>query len=172
MRVSIVRLFYMHQHHRALVVGFALLITLVAGMFVFAYLKKTEIVEAPTVNTGNKKDGEVKYASITRINAKHFYSDGTHTLVGEIAFPTPCDLLESSVRVAESMPEQVTIDFAVINTAEVCAQQETSQRFKVEVRASEFATFTATLDGVPVELNLMPSLPGESPDDFELYIKG
>lgn len=162
----------MHQHHKALIVGFALLVTLVAGMFVFAYLKKTEVVEAPTVQTEVKKDGEVKYASITRITAKHFFNNGVHTLVGEIPFPTPCDLLKTDALVAESMPEQVTIDFTVINTAESCVQQETNQRFKIEVQASEQATFKARFQGVAVELNLMNPEPGETPDDFELYTKG
>jgi hypothetical protein len=139
-------------------------------MFTFAYLKKKEMVEvAPQAAVPEEK---VAYAEITRIEAKHFFIDGVHTLVGEIPMPTPCDLLEATSRVAESMPEQVTVDFTVINNAEFCAQVITGQRFKVSTTASEGATFTATFMGRPVELNLIPAAPGETPDDFELFIKG
>lgn len=152
----------------AIIVIFTLLI---AGMFVFAYLKKTEI----TQEDGSMQDQaqeDVKYASITRIEAKHFYIDGVHTVAGEIPMPTPCDLLDAQTVVAESYPEQITLDFSVINNAEFCAQQITPQRFKVSVEASEEASFNARFMGRDVELNLIPALDGETPDTFELFIKG
>ena len=86
--------------------------------------------------------------------------------------PTPCDLLESSAVVAESFPEQIMIDFSVLNNAEFCSQVITPQRFKVTAPASEKATFSAKFMGRDVELNLIPAEPGEVPDDFELFIKG
>src|SRR5690606_21725381 len=95
------------------------------------------------------------YAGITHINAKHFYENGVHTLVGEIPMPTPCDLLEADALVAESMPEQVTVDFMVVNNADFCAQVITPQRFKVSSSASEAAVFRATFAGREVTLNLL-----------------
>lgn len=86
--------------------------------------------------------------------------------------PTPCDLLESSSRVMESYPEQVAIDFNVINTADVCAQVVTEQRFMTSFTASEAATIRAMFMGRAIELNLIPAAEGETPEDFELYIKG
>lgn len=86
--------------------------------------------------------------------------------------PTPCDLLESSARVAESFPEQIMINFSVINNADFCAQVVTAQRFKVSATASPEATFSAQFMGRPVELNLIPAGAGETPDAFELFIKG
>ncbi len=152
----------------AAVVVFGLIII---GMFVFAYLKKAEITEVvvtpPVVDTVPGP-----YDTITRIDAKHFFIDGVHTLVGEILMPTPCDLLNWDSLVAESMPEQVTVNFDVINTADTCAQTVTPQRFKVTFSASENATMRATLEGRAVELNLIPPGAGESPEDFELFIKG
>lgn len=112
------------------------------------------------------------YAGITRITAKHFFDGTTHTFVGEVPLPTPCDLLETQSRVAESMPEQVTLLFTVINEAETCVQTITSQRFMIEVSAQEEAAFDAEFQGRPVVLNLLEPAPGETPDDFELYIKG
>lgn len=141
-------------------------------MFTFAFLKKNELQNDVETTQGSDSEPEVLYASISRVDAKHFYSDGLHTLVGEIAMPTPCDLLQSDVLIAESYPEQVTIDFSVINNADFCAQVVTPQRFKVEAQASEKATFSARLEGRVIELNRIPATEGESPDDFELFIKG
>lgn len=156
---------------RAVTMAIVLFTLLVVGMFLFAYLKKTEQTQETVVDETAPTE-EVKYASITRVDAKHFFNDGTHTLVGEIPMPTPCDLLESNATVAESYPEQVMIDFTVINNAEFCAQVITPQRFKVEATASEEASFTARLEGREIELNLIPAAPGETPEDFELFIKG
>jgi hypothetical protein len=152
----------------AAVVVFGLIIV---GMFVFAYLKKSEITEVAVVpRVEQTLPGP--YDSITRIDAKHFFIDGTHTLVGEILMPTPCDLLNWDTQIAESMPEQVAVHFDVINTAESCAQVVTPQRFKVTFTANEKASIRATLEGRDVEINLIPPGEGESPEDFELFIKG
>lgn len=159
------------MNQKAIAISIALFIVLVAGMFTFAYLKKSEIVETPADTTANE-EGDVKYASITRITAKHYYIDGVHTLAGEINMPTPCDLLEVESRVMESFPEQVALDFNVVNNAEFCAQQITPQRFKVSAAASPEAVFGAKFMGRDVELNLVPAGEGETPDDFELFIKG
>ena len=161
------------MQQKTIVISIALFIVIVAGMFGFAYLKKNEAAKTPVAETpSNTQATTTPYDSITRIMAKHFFVNGTHTLAGEIAMPTPCDLLESNARVMESMPEQVIVDFTVINTAKTCAQQVTPQRFKVSVQASENATFKATFMGRPVDLNLVPAGTGESPDDFELFVKG
>lgn len=160
------------MHPRAIIIAVIIFGLIILGMFTFAYLKKQEMVESPAPTTEEEPTGEVAYASITRIDAKHFYADGLHTLVGEIPMPTPCELLETDAVVAESMPEQVRVNFNVINNAEACAQVLTMARFKVEVQASEEATFSATFVGRHVELNLIPPLPGETPDDFEIFVKG
>lgn len=159
------------MHNKSIYMAVALFILVIAGMFVFAYLKKNELTnvaaepeEVPAVSG--------PYDGITRIDAKHFYIDGVHTLAGEIPMPTPCDLLNWDVRVAESMPEQATVAFDVINNSEMCAQVITPQRFKASFSASENASMRAVLEGRDVELNLIPAAEGETPDDFELFIKG
>jgi len=157
---------------RAIVVAIVFFALIVVGMFTFAFLKKTEIEEEAISVTQEQPAAEVKYASITRVDAKHFYIGGVHTLVGEIPMPTPCDLLESDVMVMESYPEQIAIDFNVINNAKFCEQIITPQRFKVSAPASVKATFSAKFMGRVVELNLIPATEGETPDEFELFIKG
>lgn len=145
---------------------------IIAGMFTFAFLKRTELEVTPApVNQGDIET-EVPYADITRIEAKHFFVDGVHTIVGQVELPTPCDLLTTQSVVRESMPEQVVFDFAVTNTSDMCAQVITAQRFKVSATASEEAVLTATFMGRSVELNLIPAGPGETPEEFELFIKG
>ncbi len=156
---------------RATIMSIILFALIVAGMFTFAFIKRSEVAENTATST-EQGTPAVAYAEITRITAKHFYIDGVHTLVGEVDMPTPCDLLESSALVMESMPEQIAVSFNVVNSAEFCAQVVTAQRFKVSASASPAATFTATFMGRPVELNLIPAEPGETPDDFELFIKG
>lgn len=159
------------MNQKIVIATLALFIVIVIGMFTFAYLKKQEIQQPPTQQE-EQPEPEVAYASITKIDAKHFFIDGVHTLAGEIPMPTPCDLLEAEARVMESYPEQIAVDFNVINTAEFCAQVITPQRFKVSATASEAATFSATFMGRAVELNIVPAGPGETPENFELFIKG
>jgi len=156
--------------NKAAMIAIILFVIVIAGMFVFAFLKQNN-TNQPTENNQEQTDND-PYAGIERIDAKHFYIDGVHTLVGEIAMPTPCDLLNSKVLIAESYPEQITIDFTVINEADNCAQVVTPQRFKVSAEASPEASFKALFMGRPVPLNIIEAEPGETPDDFELYIKG
>ena len=153
-----------------LVVSFFLLI--VVGMFVFAYLKRAEMVQAPVVEAPVEEEGGL-YPNVTRIDAKHFFIDGVHTFAGELVLPTPCDLLEVDTVVRESFPEQIVLDFNVINNSDMCAQVMTTQRFMTQpITASAEATVTATFMGRQIELNLIPAAEGETPEEFELFIKG
>lgn len=157
---------------KTIVLIVSLFVLIVAGMFIFAQLKKDELQQVEVTPTEEQQPAVVPYADIVRIDAKHYFIDGKHTLVGEVNMPTPCDLLEANASVAESMPEQVTVDFSVINTADTCAQVVTAQRFKVDFVASEQAIIKARFMGRDIELNLIPAAPGEVPEDFEVFIKG
>lgn len=106
------------------------------------------------------------------ITAKHQFIDGRHIVAGELDLPTPCHLLNTQVQVAKSLPEQVTINFSATTTAEACAQVITPTRFKVEFAAHEDAKIMATWEGQRATLNLVPVAPGESIEDFEVFIKG
>ena len=156
------------MNRRAIMLTIALFAVIVVGMFVFAFMERDQ----KDADMDTDQVADARYENITRVDGKHFYIDGVHTVVGEIALPTPCDLLEGSARVAESMPEQITIEFDVVNNAEFCAQMITPQRFKVSSSASEDATFSAMFEGRPIELNLVEAEAGETPDEFELFIKG
>lgn len=157
-----------------LAIAISVIAVIIVGMFLFAYYKSTQIApsENPNENIPDQKAPSGPYDFIERIDAKHFYIDGTHTLVGEMLMPTPCDLLEWKVQIAESFPEQVAVNFTVINTADACAQVVTPQRFKVSFDASKDAVIHAMLEGKSVNLNLIPAAEGETPGEFELFIKG
>ncbi len=156
------------MNKKSIILAVIIFSLIVAGMFIFAYLKKTEISQAPVV----VEKETVAYPEIERIDAKHYFIDGVHTLVGELTMPTPCDLLEVNAVVMESFPEQIKVDFNVINNSQMCAQVLTTQRFKVSATASGEAVFGATFMGRNIELNLIPASAGEVPEDFELFIKG
>lgn len=158
--------------HKGIIAAAIVLILLIGGMFMFAYLERKNIENEQTAPYTPPTDEEVPYPDITRIDAKHFFIDGTHTLAGEILFPTPCDLLNWETMIAESFPEQVTISFTVTNYADTCAQVVTPQRFKVDFDASENASIRARFEGRAIDLNLIPAGPDENPDEFELFIKG
>ncbi|MCR4286073.1 MAG: hypothetical protein NUW00_04230 [Candidatus Kaiserbacteria bacterium] len=159
------------MNHKSTIFAGVVLSIIIIGMFVFAYIKKQEIasdVQSPVVSV----EEQDPYRNITRIDAKHFYIDTTHTLVGEIVMPTQCDLLNWDTKVQESMPETAIIDFDVVNSTKGCAEVATPQRFKVSFDASVGARVKARFMGRDVELNLIPAGEGETPDSFELFIKG
>lgn len=156
---------------KSIVLVIILFALIVVGMFVYANLKQAELAAEPTPNPVDTVV-DVPYPEVDRITATHYFIDGEHTLVGEVNMPTPCDLLEAETLVMESYPEQVLVAFTVINSTDSCTQVITPQRFKIEAVASEEASFSATFMGRSVELNLIPAAAGETPDDFEVFIKG
>ena len=157
--------------NHGIIAAIILFVLIIVGMFIFAFLKKSELSTRPIAPTPVVVK-TTPYDTITRIDAKHFDIDGVHTIVGEILMPTQCDLLNWESIVGESMPEQVTVMFTVINNADNCAQVVTPARFSVPFTASSAAVIRVTLNGRSVELNLIPAAAGEKPEDFELYLKG
>lgn len=148
----------------------ALVIILSGGAWLLMNSNEAEDI----TGTPDKTDVVDDDTDTRRIEAKRFFDDGTHTLVGEVVMPTPCDLLEVDAVVAESFPEQVTVRFSVVNNSEggVCAQVLTPQRFSVSFDASADARIRATYEGEDVELNLIEAEAHEDPEDLEPFSKG
>lgn len=160
------------MNKRTVVLVCSLLAALVVGMFTYTFMAREQMAPTEPIDPVVSVPVVEKPYGIERIDAKHFYQNGTHTVVGELPMPTPCDLLEAEALVAESMPEQITLALTVTNTTEACAMVVTPQRFMVSVGASELATWSATINGVPVELNLMEAEPGEDPTTVIIESKG
>lgn len=107
------------------------------------------------------------------ITALHQYSKGKHTIAGEVELPTPCHVLNQNVTFKSIDPEIINIDFVTTTKDEnLCAQVLTSTRYKIDFVASETASVTATWNGAPAVLNLVPVAAGESLDSFDVFIKG
>jgi hypothetical protein len=158
------------MNQRALIVSVIIFIAIVGAMFGYAAMKRAEL---STPQVGIEPAPRIDEAPEVRVNAVHFIQDDTHTVVGDLMVPTPCDLIQASVSVAESMPEQVTIALTTINNDDSCAQVMTLQRFRVDFQASKDASIRATLDGRDVILNLRDAEPGTEPEKLEdLYFKG
>lgn len=89
---------------------------------------------------------------MTQVIATKTFVDGTHTVSGVIALPTPCHQLTTEARVMESFPEQVVIDINIVDTGAICIQVIDERPWQVQVQASEQATFRATFNGKPAAL--------------------
>lgn len=155
-------------------VGAVIVVVVIGLLFYGSYtqtMKQAKQDDQGVINTATTTNDNL-YSDITTITAKHYFIDGKHTLVGEIILPTACDLLDNDFLIRETYPEQVMIDFTVINTAGDCEPALTPQRFMIEVVASAEAQFQADFMGRRVNLNLIPAPAGETPDQFELFIKG
>jgi len=154
---------------------FVLVFTLIViAMFVYAFVMRGELASKTDVENDSAVDvpSESQYQPDI-VEGKVFYSNGEFVFAGVLTTPTPCDLLEVDVVIMESMPEQIRLDFTTLNTAESCIQVLTDQRFLTSpVTASPDAVISATYNGQPVNINFVPALPGESPEEFELFIKG
>lgn len=160
------------MHSQSVIAGVVIFALIVVGMFTFTYLKKKELAETPLPPAEEEEQSPLAPYGVDRIDGTHYFIDGVHTVVGEMVMPTPCDLLEVESIVRESMPEQIVLNFNVINTADTCAQVLTPQRYSVSATASEGASIEATFKGKSVPLNLTPAPPGTTPEEFEVYIKG
>ena len=148
------------------------LVVVLVGSLIFMQFNTVSEQGSVVVDDDATDADPTPYDYIDRVDMVQFYADNMHTFVGEIDMPTPCDLLEATAEVRESMPEQIHISFNVINESEMCAQVITPARFMVTAPASEEATVTADFMGRSIELNLREPAPGETPEDFELFIKG
>lgn len=161
------------MNKRAILAAVLLFFLIVVGMFVFAYLKRSELTQVVPGPVVQRQTETEKQETSKRIDAKHFFVDGVHTIAGEIAMPTPCDLLQTNAVILGSEPQRAIISFSIVNeSGGQCAQVITQQRFKISFNAGENVAIEALYEGRAAILNLIEAGTDESPDDFELFIKG
>lgn len=130
------------------------LVVLVVVLLLFIWL-------VPPSDLGPQDDGTPITESVAVLNnplvVDHFFAEGVHTIEGTLQTPTPCYIVASDARVAESAPEQVTIAITATATGDVCAQVLASKIFSVTFSASEGAVLSATINGVSVDLDVRES---------------
>ncbi|HET8574666.1 MAG TPA: hypothetical protein VFM02_00645 [Candidatus Paceibacterota bacterium] len=145
------------------------------GVIAFVSYESYQSRSIQTAPVADANANEASTTSIELITAKHQYNAdmGTHTVAGTLETPTICDILSTSVKTEKSVKTATaTIAFKLTNTSETCAQAVGEQRFKVSFDAPENAVIQATLNGRPIQLNLVPVPKGENLDDFQIYVKG
>ena len=157
--------------NRSIILIVILFAATIAGMFTYAFLKQREVAATPSDSEVKTTEVETSYGDITRIDAKHYYIDGTHTVVGEVLVPTPCDLLESTARLADN-DQSALLELTVLNNSSDCIQVVTPARFMASLEAADNLEWKATFMGKEVPINLIEAADGERPEDFELYLKG
>ena len=104
--------------------------------------------------------------SIDTISVVHAFVGGSHSYTGEINLPTPCHELSHTVTIAESFPEQVTIDFVATTETKECTQYIIPEPFSVSFMASSEAQVSMTLNKEPL---LFKEISLDVPDIFEEY---
>ena len=92
------------------------------------------------------------------IEVTHQFIDGVHTYIGTIPLPTPCHSLSSSVTIAESFPEQVTVDLSIRQPAPdvVCIQVIAPTDFTVSFEVNINASVRFRLDGIDLPVRIIP----------------
>ena len=154
--------------HRGIILAVLVLLILIVGMFIFTYLKKNELNEVEPTSTQTSLSNNL-YSDIGTIQATHYIKDSDHVLVGTMLLPSACDILGWDVMVAESYPEQVTINFQTENYTQECIDTERAKEFKVLFTASKDAVIRVKFEGRPVTLDITESLLLEPSESLELF---
>ncbi len=151
------------------VVSIVVLVVLIIALTVYwQFFSPNKIGNQPAqvINSQNQEEAKI-------ITALHQFSKGKHIIAGEVELPTPCHILTQNVSITGLDPEHINIDFiTTTEDASLCAQVLTSTRYKIDFVASEQAVITATWNGQPAQLNLVPVAEGESLENFDVFIKG
>lgn len=145
----------------------AILFLAVVGFFIYTLL---------TTRTNDQEVGENIIATSTPteervLSAKHEFVDGIHTIAGKAEVPTSCHRLVTEPFFIGGEPLGVEVRFNTLLEGEECPSEVFEVPFRVSFEAPENATITATWNGNPARLNLIPLQEGEILDD-ELFIKG
>jgi len=144
----------------------ALLGIVAIGLFVYTLVFSPSEISSPV--TDQVQSGQTEERIMT---ARHQYVDGIHTIAGMTEVPTPCHKLVAETFFTETNPPGVEIRFNTLLEGEECPSQPYEVPFRVTFEADENAALSATWNGGPVRLNLIPLQPGEELED-ELFIKG
>ena len=144
------------------------IVVIITVLAVGIYVGKKE--QSLSNNTDTMQNGNTERTlSLVRTSRDNHY-----IYEGVIALPTPCHRLNAEPTIAESYPEQVTLNLHTIESPNPCAQVITERSFKVEFDASPNHILNARLDGVPIDVvvhdkdnSSTTTLPSE-PKDIEL----
>ena len=135
------------------------------------------IIFAPDSDTNDQSSDnqilpKVVEENIDIVNARYRFNNGRHELAGTIIVPDVCTDLSWDVAVKESMPEQIVLSFQTIRDEDqICAQVISEESFYINIAAAKEARINATLNGSPIELNLIP-VPLDEDLQSDFNVKG
>jgi hypothetical protein len=144
------------------------LVVIVVGLTAFWQFygpKSSSNQPAQVINSQNQGEERI-------ITALHQFSKGKHIIAGEVDLPTPCHVINQNVTYTSVNPDKINIDYITSTKDELCAQVLTATRYKINFPASENVEITATWNGAPAQLNLVPVGADENLENFEVFIKG
>lgn len=107
--------------------------------------------------TGNyveptKPAGEVKHKfSSSDAKIDLYYVNAKYIYFGTVTLPNPCYKVTVSSTIAESFPEQVTLNIVTQASDEICIQVIDERKIAGEIEVSEGAKFTILLNGESVD---------------------
>ncbi|KKS84710.1 MAG: hypothetical protein UV60_C0016G0011 [Parcubacteria group bacterium GW2011_GWA2_43_11] len=149
------------------VVTLVVLLGIVAvGLFFYTLVFSPTEISSPAPD--QVQSGQTEERIMT---ARHQYLDGIHTIAGVTEVPTPCHKLVAETFFTETNSTGVEIRFNTLLEGEECPSQPFEVPFRVSFEADENAALSATWNGGPVRLNLIPLQSGEELDDV-IYNKG
>ena len=146
-----------------------MVVVLAIGLFAYTY------VTAPTTND---QPQQVEEKTTPRpdaqrtITAKHQYEVGLHTLVGSVNVLTSCNTVVAEPFFLTPSRGEVEVRFSEVTGTGACEENATATTFKVTFEGPENLSMSATWNGAPVTLNLVPARAGENLNDFAGDIKG
>ncbi|MEM9336237.1 MAG: hypothetical protein AAGA35_00065 [Patescibacteria group bacterium] len=138
---------------RAQLLVWGLFLLLLAGMAGFAwlyYIERAQPADSPAQEPVLAEPNPI--APLQDLRLQRQFVNGEHRFSGLVTLPTPCFEVREEVIVAESFPEQVSIDLSLESTSDFCTQVLTPYTFTFVVAVSENASFIARFNQVAVPI--------------------
>ena len=129
------------------------LLVMIAGVYSYRHYRSTTRPVDTKPMPAMPMDPDL---SSVAVQATKTYSNGVFHISGTFSLPTPCHTLDVTSLVAESYPEQVSINMTVQDPGNPCVQVIDERAWSIDVKASEQATFRANVNGQVANLVWLP----------------
>jgi len=158
-----------YRINKVAILAVCVLLLLAAGLFGYTiFTASPEDDTSPADETTN----ETAQPDEDRIiSGKRQFEDGIHTIAGMTTTPTPCHSILIDPFFPERATSTVELRFTTVLEGNECPAVESDATFQTAFEAPENVSISATWNGVPVRLNLVPVGPGESLEE-EFFFKG
>lgn len=146
-------------------IALATFVALAGALFIYVLVSTPKQESAPTTQASSTED------TAPMIVAKHQYRQGTHVLVGSLHLPKACDQLAAEPFFAGESTTTVQVRFTTVSATGTCEAEFAPTPFRVTVNAPEQTVWSATWNGTPAILNLIP-VPANESLDGAVDVKG